>query len=425
MANRVAAFVVHLAAFLSTVLLVWAVGQPIFTDDVWWHLTLGRVFAEAGPWLEQDPMLFNAVGAPSTTSWLSDISLYEIADIGGFTGLRILHVVVVVAITALGWSLLRRASGSHTVASLGTIAFISLAAYRLVQLRPDLVTILATLVFYRLLLEGGRSPSGIRIVLAAALIAAWTNAHAGFLLGPVLLVAAIGGLVLAAPFRPSERRSAGRTAQRLSVALVICAAVSLANPAGFEPHLSYFTAGADTPALSHVLDEWAPLDLLHFPVPTLPPSPFSWALVWALWLGLLFTLYRIVRGWPAGQTSAWDPQLLAISLLSFVAMLTAVRFLWLGIFPLLWLATAGREQSGSRTNAGHAWLMAGASVLFVTCFIRLGAWPMISRNLPATRAEYAQPYSTVKYFGHAVWLLRDARLSGNLYNAYFLGGFLG
>jgi hypothetical protein len=36
-----------------------------------------------------------------------------------------------------------------------------------------------------------------------------------------------------------------------------------------------------------------------------------------------------------------------------------------------------------------------------------------------------RPYPAAKYFGHSIWFLRDARLRGNLYNDYFLGGFAG
>ena len=30
-----------------------AVGQPIITDDIWIHLTLGRAYLDQGPWLQR------------------------------------------------------------------------------------------------------------------------------------------------------------------------------------------------------------------------------------------------------------------------------------------------------------------------------------------------------------------------------------
>jgi tetratricopeptide (TPR) repeat protein len=50
---------------------------------------------------------------------------------------------------------------------------------------------------------------------------------------------------------------------------------------------------------------------------------------------------------------------------------------------------------------------------------------MISRGIPRSWSGYAQPYPASKYYAHAVWLLKDAGLEGNLFNDYFMGGFLG
>jgi hypothetical protein len=65
------------------------------------------------------------------------------------------------------------------------------------------------------------------------------------------------------------------------------------------------------------------------------------------------------------------------------------------------------------------------ALLLVPGFLRLGDWPMISRGLPLSWSGYAQPYPASKYYAHAVWLLEDAELEGNLFNEYFMGGFLG
>src|SRR2546426_7934632 len=118
-------------------MLLVSVGQPIITDDLWWHLGLGRAFAAHGPWLAEDPLLFAPAGPPSPASWLADVALAGLAHAAGFYALRVLLVASAAGILALAWSLLRRASGSRAFASLATTAFAALAAYRLAQLRPD------------------------------------------------------------------------------------------------------------------------------------------------------------------------------------------------------------------------------------------------------------------------------------------------
>src|SRR5512145_838715 len=68
-------------------LLLAAVARPIATDDAWWHLALGRVFARDGPWLTGDPLLFTAPRPASNASWLADVLLAQVLALGGFTGL--------------------------------------------------------------------------------------------------------------------------------------------------------------------------------------------------------------------------------------------------------------------------------------------------------------------------------------------------
>jgi hypothetical protein len=423
-----------LAALMAPLLL--AVGQPLFTDDSWWHLALGREFARAGPRLAADPLLFTAPGPPEPVSWLFDLGLYEIVELAGFAGLRVVHLLLVVAILCLAWSLLRRASGSRTAASLLTGGFVVLSAYRLVQLRPHLVTMLATLILYRLLVEGGAVPTKRRIAFAAMLLAFWINVHAGFLLGLVVIGAALGGSLVAIPSRSETRRRTERSrAIGLAVALVLTAAATLMNPSGVESHLAYFSAGVDTPALSRVGDEWAPIELFRFPVASLPPSPLAWSLIWVLVVGSVVACASALRGWrretKPDPAPAIDPALVSLTLVSLVAMWIAVRFSWLAIFPLLLLAESGRRTTWFRATRFRGssrplhWAAAAAALLMLPGFLRFGIWPAITTTLPSSLAGYAQPYTAAKYHSHAVWVLADAGLEGNLFNEYFMGGFLG
>src|SRR5262245_59531256 len=168
----------HLAFAITGGLVLVAAGQPLNTDDAWWHLALGRFFAAHGPWLAEDPLLFAPLAPPSPASWLADVALAGLAHAAGFQALRVLLVASAAALVALGWSLLRDASGSRALASLGATAFAALAAYRLVQLRPDLVSIAATLLCYRWLIASPRPPSVARIAAVGLLCALWANLHA-------------------------------------------------------------------------------------------------------------------------------------------------------------------------------------------------------------------------------------------------------
>lgn len=419
----------HASAIVCCGLLLWAVGQPISTDDLWWHLALGRAFAEHGPWLAEDPLLFAPAGPPSPSSWLSDVALAALVRTAGFIGLRVLHVAFVAGILVFVWSLLRRASRSAAIASCGATAFAALAAYRVVQLRPELVSIAASLLLFRWLLADQRPPPWLRVALTGALAVLWANAHAGFPLGLLWIGAALGGLAIAAPLRTAEQRRGDRArAQRLAAALAFAGLATLANPAGVDAHLVYLAAGRGTPALERVADEWAPLPLFALPAPPRLPSPLAWALVWSILLGTALALYRAIR--PAHRARGFDPAQAGVSLIALALSLSAVRFLWLGIFPMLFLAKDLARRGGDAppprgARRHEAKIAAAGTALLAAAFVELGDWPAITRGLPATARGYSTPYPVNKYFAHTIWLLADSGVRGNLYQDYFLGGFAG
>ena len=398
------------------------------TDDAWWHLALGRAYAAVGPWLADDPLLFLAPGPAPPAAWLGDLGLHAIERSAGFYGLRAFHVALVAAIVAMTWSLLRRASGSPAAASLATTVFIALSGYRLFQLRPHLATILLTLAIYRILLEDGERASRWRVAIAVGLFVLWANLHASFLLGLLLLGAATAGLVLAQPLRSPEQRSRDRAvAARLALVLGLGLLATLMNPNGPAQHIAYFAAGATTPELGGIADEWRRLDLFAAPPANLPPSALSWGLVWglvALTPGAALLAAREWRHRADSDAAGAGPAQIALAGASLIAMLAAVRFLWLSIFPLLLLA-AWLPAARPSTRRAAAWAGSAAALLLVPGFVWLGDWPMISASMPRSWSRYAEPYVADRYNGHAVWLLEDAGLEGNLFNEYYQGGFLG
>ncbi len=419
---------IALAGALAVVVLI-AAGQPLFTDDLWWHLSLGEAYARDGLFLAQDPQLFTAPGPPSTSSWLSDRIFYAVWQIGGFQALRIFHVLLAGAVLVLAWRLLRRACESATVASLLWMGFMGLSAYRLVQLRPHLLTMLFALALYRLVIARDAPGGRTRVAVAVLLLLVWANAHSAFVLGPLLLAVSAAGLLISflVDAAPASTASRSRIAV-LGAALVLGSLATFVNPGGIEPHFAYFASGGETPNLLRVADEWLPVSLFGLPVPRLPPSPLAWFLVW----GCIASVgLGAAHAWRErfGKAPAWglDPALLALAVVSIAMMLTAVRFLWLGIFPLLLLAEilrARRAQDANRQpKVATALLAALAAAAILAAFVRVGDWPMISRAISADR--YAQAYPTGKYFAHAVWMLRDAGVRGTLYNDYTLGGFIG
>ena len=94
--------------------LLVSAGQPLFAEDTWWHLAMGRAYLAQGPWLEVDPLLFTAQGPPAPASWLAALFLHVVESWAGFHALRLLHVTLVAGILYAAARALLRASGMFT-----------------------------------------------------------------------------------------------------------------------------------------------------------------------------------------------------------------------------------------------------------------------------------------------------------------------
>jgi hypothetical protein len=426
---------VHGGALALALATLFLVGQPIFANDTWIHLALGEAFSYGGPWLSADPHLFAAPGPPAPGSWLGSWGIFQAYDSLGFAGLRVVHVLVVGFILWLAWRVVRHGSGSAAWASTGVVFFILLSTYRIVQLRPHLFTIGATLALYLILMTPREGPSRIRIGLAAALTLIWANVHAAFLLGPVLVLGVSASLftLLLSGIAPEDSLARQR-ASRIGIAGLAILAASLVNPQGGAAHLSYFMSGKDTLALTAVADEWGATDLLSWPVDRLPPTLAAWWLCWLcvlalVWGGalLLSELRREkARPTPSSREPSIDPALFALSVASVLAAVMASRFLWMGIFPVTLMGGCLLRLGAGKNRAKNAlgWTMVIAVSTAGLAHFKVGDWSLVSRSLGFSRGAYALPYHAEKYYGHSMWFLADTGVEGRIFNEYPLGGFM-
>lgn len=410
------------AALIGVGLVLIAVGQPIFTDDVWWHLALGRAYADHGPWLAEDPLLFTSNGPPPPLSWLADVTLWKIWNTFGFAGLRVFHVSWIAATLAIVWSILEKASGNRMLASVGAALMALLSAYRLVQLRPDLATIALALLLFRVLLQDREVPSPRRCGVAILMMALWANLHPAYPIGPVLVLASCAGLYGVAYVQSENLRRLTRArAGRLLIVATLGVGATLLNPVGADAYRLAFSAGVGSEGLAVVLDEWNRFQPFSPPSASLPPSLLLWISTWILFVALSVAVFRRVRGTWKGEAHAQEVVVLVAAAAGFVAMLSASRFAWMAVFPLALLAGDLREHLRKARVAGA---LAVFAVALVPAFLAWGDWPMVTRGMPRTPEGYRIPYASSKYHGHAVSILRGAGLEGNLFARYPEGGFI-
>ncbi|MCP5042153.1 MAG: hypothetical protein GY944_14075 [bacterium] len=113
--------------------------------------------------------------------------------------------------------------------------------------------------------------------------------------------------------------------------------------------------------------------------------------------------------------------LVGLAGLSLCAMMMAVRFSWLGVFPLLLAATSIAGSTRDRQLPVRLGC-AAAVVLLLPLYLYVGDWQNLARGLST---NYAQDYAASRYNAHAVWWLDDVDASGHLFAEYSDSGFIG
>ncbi len=421
-----------LAGLLALVLPLLALAlRPLGTDDTWWHLAMGRLYATGNLWPVEDPLLYTAgLRPPVPHEWLFQVGLHGVHAAAGFQGLRLLHGSLVAGILVAVFALFRRASGESARAACATAVFACLSWFRLIQLRPDLFSIAAALSLYALVLAPGKADLR-RLGASLLLLLVWVNSHSLFLIGlALLLAAALGALAAAALARfagdVAMARGSAVQAGRLALLLLAGGVVTLANPRGVEQHLTFVTEATGGP-IWKIRDEfmqWNPLA----PIEGLAAfTPLSWALANLLFGSFLavtlWRSWRFLRRRDRAGLAALDPVLAAQGAAALVACLVAVRFHWLAFLPLLYLLRRSRESRvGSRlVSLACAAATLGLAVAMPRANGFAGFFAEVAREPQGWRAGFMDE----RYCGPGMRFLADAGLEGRLYQPYNEGGFLG
>lgn len=392
---------------------------PIETDDLWWHLSLGDLFASRGLDLPTDPRLHPATAKAPTNAWLWDLGMAALARAAGLASLKLAHGVFVAAILALVFTALRRMHRSASALAFGLAAFVALADYRLVQLRPELASLALTATLLAFVFDSGQSRA-TRGAVVALTCAVWPHLHPGFPLGPALVTgwALANGL---AGWRDSadDRRTFGEPVMLASLALVATGLSLALHPLGLTALSIASNATLDQSARALVVDEWRGFRPLLLPRSNLPPSPAAWFAWWAV--ALTFTLDVVggarLAGWRGLSRRAPE---IALGLVGLLAPLVAVRFLWLGLLPI-W---SGTQIRGHDSRASPTWvpgLRLALTLALVLSLAGASAW----RPARAIRgSSWKETVDADRYYGHAVRFLAETGVSGRLFHPYFMGGYV-
>jgi hypothetical protein len=367
--------------------------------DLWWHLRTGQWIVETGHIPHSDPFSFTRAGSPWVShEWLSEVAFYEIWKHTGAAGLIIFSAIV----TTAGFMLLYlRCPGKTQGAAAAALALGALAAAPSWGVRPQMFTFaLASLMLW--LLERGHERPAL-LFWIPPLFLLWLNLHAGFALGPALLLACSIGLVWEAASGDTAWQEVRPYLLRVLLVVPACLALVPLNPSGAQLY-------------RYPLDVLRSAGMRSFIVEWLPPDfhQLRYLPVFLIWLALLAAL--------ATSRSRPKARVLVPTLLTFLAALDAVRHIPIFVllatpviaaFLSLPLARFSPERPPASAS-GFRLAFRGAVLLLMAGFA-VSRWQNLARNQVQTEAE--------QFPSQAVEFLRSHPMPTRLFAYYDWGGY--
>ena len=379
--------------------------------DLWWHLRTGQWIVDTGSIPHSDPFSFTRAGqAWVSHEWLSEVVFYELWKRGGAAALIVFSAIV----TTMGFMLLylRCPGKGHWAAAATAVG--ALASAPSWGVRPQMFTFaMASLLLW--LVEVGENRPRL-LLWIPPLFLVWLNLHAGFALGPALLLAYGLGLTAETAVGHTSWKEARPIVVRVLLLIVACLALVPLNPSGVQLYRYPFETLRSAGMRSFIV-EWFSPDFHQSLY-----QPFL--LVWLLVLAALAS----ARSRPQGRV------MVPLILTAFAA-LDAVRHI--PIFVLVAtpvVAAALPVARGDRSDSTHVskstrgeahrslqfrlWFNVAVAVLMAV--FALVKWTRVVRHQDAREAELFpqkaiaflrvndQPGRAFVYYdwgGYAIWNL--------------------
>jgi hypothetical protein len=367
--------------------------------DLWWHLRTGQWIVETGHVPHSDPFSFTRGGSPWVShEWLSEVLFYELWKHGGPGTL----IVFSSLITTTGFLLLytRCAVGPAWAAAATVLGAVASAPYW--GVRPQMFTFtLASLLLW--LVE--RAHNRPRLLLwIPPLFLVWLNLHAGFALGPALLLLYTAGLTLEVATGATPWGEARPAILRLLAVTLACLALVPLNPSGVQLYRYPFDT-LRSHAMRSFIVEW------------FSPNFHRW-----LYMPFLAVFLLLLAALARSRSQVKGRVLLPLVFTSFAAF-DAVRhipiFILLAIpvlvssFPASSPSVALSPQPPARSRLSPFF---GAAVLTLMASFALAQWVGLARKQDSSE-DGQFPRDAVAY-------LQASKRSGKVFAHYDWGGYL-
>jgi len=316
-----------IAGLAGLVMAASAFFLPLENPDLFWYFSAARYMAAHGGVPQTDFLSWTMQGREWINfEWLSQLIFYLLYKLGGFKLLVIFKGTILLAAVLAIW----RTAALHGRQRPAWLYLPFLAAGMLPggDLRAETFSLFFfALVIYgleRSRLEGGGSPSPGKYLAAAGFFALWTNLHAGYLYGLLLVFIYFAGSLAEEALHFTRGRSSVFKPGRSVIYLKYFAsglAASLINPYGWKIYKVIVNHQRSAAAMQEYIQEWRSFD-----VTSVYQAPYTVMLLGACGL-LLWRLFSARR--------AFCGHFLAILLFAYSASLHCrfIPFFMLAALP--------------------------------------------------------------------------------------------
>ncbi len=251
------------ALFTLVIGLVFVVmaSRPLWHTDLWDHLSYGRDILEHQRIAATEPLLKLAQGMPMVNiPWLAQVGMTALLQHFGLPSLQFVYGLLIAGCLALIAHRTVVRSGAASAGLIACAVFLALNYHQLMIIRPQL----AGLLFYcGVAAWSAGMPKHLRWAWIGMpiMFAAWSNIHASFSTGLLLLALTTAGRVCDIIARSGSVVAAIRAPHvvRLVLLTEICAAAVLLNPHGLAVYPEVLQVAAH-PNIESMF-EWSPLTL--------------------------------------------------------------------------------------------------------------------------------------------------------------------
>ena len=223
--------------------------------DTGFHIRTGDWIRTHGAVPQQDIFSFTMPDRPFFAwEWLWDVGASLVHQKWGLGGVALVNLFLICLTFALLYRLISRRC-QNSIVSIGLTVLATAGSTIHWLARPHLVTLLMTVIFMSIL-DRVREGRTNLLWWLPLLTVVWTNLHAGFIVGIVILGAYGAGFLLRAVVAadPAERWAALRTSGPYFAAAAGCLAASLVNPYFYQLHIHIWKYFGDPYSMNNIVE---------------------------------------------------------------------------------------------------------------------------------------------------------------------------